>query len=208
MNDESESVFFAKTWYLWVAAFVLGFFALFCAVMGPMFLLGILDRADGKPAMQAGVALSIMAVPLALVASLSWYQLWARRKPLLRICRDGIEVNVIGASSLDAVPAIPKWFRVAWLVLSLQGFRKQVGWIQWSEFRSAEISGKRMERFLTIDASIDFPSFRKLDPSLKRAESVIFRDSDFKISLDSIESSINRYSKSPLVRRKLPLLRE
>jgi len=208
MNDECESVFFAKTWYHWVGAFVLTFFALFCAVLGPLFLLDVLERADGKPATEAGVALSIMAVPLALVATLSWYQLWARRKPLLRICRDGIEVNVIGASSLDSVPALPKLFRVAWLVLSLQGFRKQVGWIQWCEFRSAEVSGKRMERFLTIDASIDFPSFRKLDPSRKRAECVVFRDSDFKISLDSIESSINRYSKSSLARRRLPKLHE
>ena len=92
---------------------------LFCAIFGPLFLFDIMKSADGKPGTVAGVAMSIMAVPTFLVALLGWFNVYARRKPLLRLCAEGMEINVIGASGLDGTPLIPNMVRVAWLILSL-----------------------------------------------------------------------------------------
>lgn len=89
---------------------------------------------------------------------LAWFNVHACRKPLLRICEEGIEVNIIGASSLDGVLLIPSLIRVAWLVLSLQGFKKQIGWIPWELFHNVEVAGLPMMRSLVIDATIVYPN--------------------------------------------------
>ena len=74
----TKSVFYAKSWYLYVAAIVFTMLALFCAVLGPLFLFDIMKRADGKPGTEAGVAMSIMAVPMFLIALLGWFNVYAR----------------------------------------------------------------------------------------------------------------------------------
>ncbi len=108
--SNAKSAFYAKSWYLYVGAILFTMLALFCAILGPLFLFDIMKRADGKPGTEAGVAMSIMAVPMFLVALLGWFNVYARRKPLLRVCTEGMEINVIGASSLDGTPLIPTWF--------------------------------------------------------------------------------------------------
>ncbi len=208
MNASSESVFYAKTWYLYVGAFVFTFLAVFSAIMGPLFLFDVLKRADGKPGTEGGVALSIMSVPMILVAILGWFNVCARRKPLLRIWNEGIEINVIGASSLDGVPLVPTMIRVAWLICTMQGFRKQIGWIPWSTFRSAEVSGLPMVRILTIDATIAYPTLRDNGRLVQIGDRVVFRDADFRVPLDTVASAINRYFDNPETRNVLPSLRD
>ncbi len=123
----TRTVFMAKSWYHFVVAIIFTILFLFCAVLGPLFLLDIVPRADGKPGTEGGVAMSIIAVPMGLIALLGWFNVVSRRRPLLRICREGIEVNVIGASSLDGIPLVPTWIRAAWLIVSMQGFRTRIG---------------------------------------------------------------------------------
>jgi hypothetical protein len=120
--------FYSRMWFRYVGAAVCTLLAMFCLVFGPLFLLDILRPANGNPGKDAGVAMSIMLLPMSLVMALSWFNVAVRRKPLLRICREGIEVNVIGSSSLDGVPLVPPLIRIAWLVISLRkspGFHGQ-----------------------------------------------------------------------------------
>lgn len=208
ISSNSETVFYAKTWYIHVVAIVFTMLTLFCATFGPLFLFDIMKRADGKPGMEAGVAMSIMAVPMCLIALLGWFNVYARRKPLLRICEEGIEINIIGASSLDGVPLIPTLIRVAWLILSLQGFKKQIGWIPWDLFRAVSIGGLPMARTLVIDATIAYPTFRGNELTAKVGENVAFRDVDFRVQLDTVASSILAFYDNPNARAGLPSLHD
>ena len=90
--SNAKSAFYAKSWYLYVGALVFTVLALFCAILGPLFLFDIMKRADGKPGTEAGVAMSIMAVPMLLVALLGWFNVYARCKPLVRLCEEGMEI--------------------------------------------------------------------------------------------------------------------
>ncbi len=150
--------------------------------------------------------MSIMAVPMFLVALLGWFNVYARLKPLLRICEEGLEINIIGASSLDGVPLIPNLIRVAWSIVSLQGFKKQIGWIPWEMFRDVQVSGSPMMRSLVIIGTVAYPTFRGDDLNAKIGDSisVAFRDADFQDSLDAIASTIRAFYDNPKARNALP----
>ena len=89
-----------------------------------------------------------MSVPFLLVFALAAYEIFARRRPLLRLCREGIEIVQIGESSLDGFPLIPGLIRVAWLILSTQGFRHPAIRIPW---RSVQMCGVRPPNGPPID---------------------------------------------------------
>ena len=203
-----KSVFYARSWYIYVTSIVFTTLALFCVIFGPLFLFDIVKRADGKPGTDGGVALSIMAIPMVLVALLGWFNVYARFKPLLRICNEGLEINVIGASSLDGALLIPPLVRVAWLILSLQGFKKQIGWIPWTTFRNVEVAGLPMMRSLVINATIAYPTFRGEVLTAQIADSVAFRDAEFQDSLDSITTAIQTIYHDPEARDALPSLHD
>jgi hypothetical protein len=191
-----------------VPAIVFTTLAAFSATFGPLFLFDILKTADGKPGTEGGVALSIIAVPMGLVALLAWFNVYARRKPLLRICKEGLEINVIGASSLDAVPLIPGLIRVAWLVLSLQGFKKKIGWIPWQFLRSVQVRGLPMARSLVIDATIAYPGFHGDELTAHIGHSIAFPEAEFRAPLESIASTILTFRDNPDARNALPSLHD
>src|SRR5947199_5229803 len=93
--------FMARTWLFIVQALIFGGLASFSLVFGPLFLFGFMKKANGVSATDAGIALTALSVPFLLVFALAVYNLSARRRPLLRLCREGIEFVEIGASSLD-----------------------------------------------------------------------------------------------------------
>ncbi|MAI32819.1 MAG: hypothetical protein CMM07_14250 [Rhodopirellula sp.] len=200
--------YYAKSWYLYVGAIVFTMLALCCAIFGPLLLFDIMKRADGKSGTEAGVAMSIMAVPMSLIALLGWFHVYARRKPLLRICEEGIEINVIGASSLDGTPLIPNLVRVAWLIMSLQGFKKQIGWIPWATLRNIEVVGMPMTRSLLIEATIAYPAFRGEAMTARIGDSIAFHAAEFRDPLEVIASTIQEFYNDPDARSALPSLND
>ena len=206
--SNAKPAFYAKSWYLYVWAIVFTMLALFCAIFAPLFLFDIMKRADGKPGTDAGVAMSIMAVPMFLIALLGWFNVYARRKPLLRICEEGMEINVIGASSLDGTPLIPNLVCVAWLILSLQGFKKQIGWIPWETLRNIEVVGLPMKRSLLIEATIAYPAFRGDAMTARIGDSIAFRDAEFQEPLEVLVSTIQEFYNDADARGALPSLHD
>ena len=200
--------FYAKVWYHYVLAIVFTSFTVFCAILGPLFLFDMLRPADGKPGTDAGIAMSIIALPMGLLAMLGWFNVYSRRRPLLRIYREGIEINVIGASSLDRVPLIPPLARVAWAIVSLQGFKKQVGWIPWSTLRIVQVTGLPMVRVMVIEATIAYPTFRHGERGARIGECVAFSEAVFRDPLDVIASTILSCHNDLETRNRLPSLRD
>lgn len=194
ISKKTPTQFRGKTWIFIVQALVFGGLGGFSLLLGPLFLFGVMKDAAGKPAVDAGIALSIMSVPLLLIFTLAVFNLVARRRPILRICREGIEINVIGSSALDDVPLIPGVIRVAWLVVSFQGFRQQTVRAPWAQFREVQISGAPMVRVLTIYASFLRRTDMLAGQSAALARQISFRDADFDVPLDQIASAIVAHS--------------
>ena len=77
--------FKAKTWIFVTQVLLFGGLAVFCMVLGPLFLFGLMNDAKGAPATDAGITLSVMIVPFLLIFALAMFNLRARRRPLLRL---------------------------------------------------------------------------------------------------------------------------
>src|SRR3954465_2957401 len=105
--------FTGKTWIFYAQALIWGGIGTFGLIFGPLFLFGFMNKANGAPATDAGIGLTVVSVPLLMLSDLAVYNIRARRRPLLRLCREGIEIMEIGRSSLDGIPLIPGMIRVA-----------------------------------------------------------------------------------------------
>jgi hypothetical protein len=196
--------FTGKTWVFVVQALVVGGLATFSLTLGPLFLFQILKDANGQPATDAGVALTIMSVPLLLLVALAVFNIAARRRPLLRVCREGLAINMIGSSSVGGIPLVPGVIRVAWLILSFQGFKQQVLFVPWQSLGDIGISGPPLAQTLTIVGSM----FRADDGQIRQttlvANQISFRDAAFKSPLEQILGSINAYWQNAESRNALP----
>ena len=192
-HGEVPTRFMAKTWIYQAKAIIFGFLGSISLMLGPPFLLGMKKKVNGESATEAGIALTVLSVPMLLIFAQAVCQVRARRLPMLRLHREGIEVMQIGATSLDGIPMIPGVIRVAWAILSTQGFRTRVIRIPWGRFRAARVSGMPMARCLTIVAVPE-------DAGLHRSsgtEQVMLTEDQFSTPLDEISSAIERVARSP-----------
>jgi hypothetical protein len=140
----------AKTWIFRTQAIAFGTLSAFGLVFGPLFLIGYIKPAHGGSGVGAGVALTISGVIFAPILALALFNIYARRKPLIALVEGGIEINSIGASALDGVPFIPGYVRVAWSIVTGQGFRSQMLRIPLNSLTDASIQGFSMARVLAI----------------------------------------------------------
>jgi hypothetical protein len=196
--------FNGKTWIYLVLVLVFGGLACFCLLLGPLFLFGVLKRANGSPATDAGVALTIFAVPFSLLAALALFNILARRRPIIRVCRETLEINLIGSSSLDGVPLIPGAIRIAWLLVSMQGFKQQTLLAPWQSLRYVQISGPPMARTLTITGLLYRVGPGPAAQATPVANQISFSEAAFDVPLDRIAATVDAYWRNVESRRALP----
>ena len=122
----------------------------FCDHRRRAFLDGALTDAHDEPRPQAGPPMVTIGSFMILVALMALCNIISSATPSIRCFREGIECNLVGRTSLDATPGIPKFVRLAWRFLSLQGFRSQRLRIPWSSFQGAVVSGIPMAYVLSI----------------------------------------------------------
>jgi hypothetical protein len=203
-GDAMPTEFRAKTWIHWAQALIFGFLAVFCLILGPLFLLEVLKDAKGASARDAGIALCAMSLPFSLIFASAVFNLKARRRPILRLCREGIEVIVLGSSSLDAIPLIPGLVRVAWLILSTQGFRRKLFCFPWECYEDAYVTGRPMVKRLTIVASGSSTDHESLPKDSYVTEQLVLVDAAFDTPLDEIADAIKWYANSSQIASNLP----
>jgi hypothetical protein len=199
-----QTSFTGKTWIHIAVAIVFGSLAIFGLTFGPLFLFEIMKNARGQPAADAGVALTIMSIPLSLVFALAVFNILARRRPILRVCREGLAINMIGSSSLDGIPFIPGIIRVAWLIISLQGFKQYVVWVPWESLQNAVVFGPRMSLTMVIIGAVFQPTHAETATRIPIANELTFHEAAFRARLDEIASSINTHHQYPKSRENLP----
>jgi hypothetical protein len=200
--------FYSKLWYRLVSAWFCTAFAAFSAILGPLFLFGVLEPANGKPGTDAGIGLSIMSVFFGLFAALAWFNVVSRRVPLLKLRREAIQITVVGRSSLDAVPLLPSLLRAAWLLVSLQGFRNEVGWISWDLLRGVRVERAGWSRFLIIEGLILYPDVRANQRKARYEQSIEIADAESAVPLEQLASAITSFQLEPNLRATLPSLHE
>jgi hypothetical protein len=145
--------FRGKTWIYWVQMIVFGAFGIFGAIFGALFWSGAMTDANGEARPQAGPPLIITGICALAFATLALSNIVARIRPTVRCFRQGIECNIVGATSLDRVPLVPKVFRLAWAILSLQGFRSNQLRVAWSDFLGAQVTGIPMAYVLVLNGA-------------------------------------------------------
>jgi hypothetical protein len=205
MGDlQTPSRFMAKTWIFVANLIVFGGLATLSLLLGPLFYFGYMKQVGGEPRTDAGVILCWMSLPFLLLSALAAYNLWARRRPLLQLWREGITIMQIGSSSLDGIPLIPTLIRAAWLIVSTQGFRKTMLYMPWPCFQDAWVSGLPMARQLTIVGSPPHPSTGNLPLYSTPAARVVLHEVAFVAQLDQIADVLKSSASSPTIRNQLP----
>ena len=135
---------------------------------------------------------------LLAVAALAFFNIVCRAAPLIRCYREGIECNLISASRLDSVRLLPGEIRLAWLILSLQGFRSHRVRIAWSEFAGASVSGHPMAYVLTLNGA-----GRNLKTG-RTVERVSFKQAALNDMPQRVAESLSFFAIYPFQRAELP----
>lgn len=200
MNDPHDirDQFWGKTWLWWVQAFIVGGLGLFSIPFGVLFWTGAMTDANGASRPTAGPPLVIIGSGLMLVAVMPLCRLIYLRKPVIRCFRDGLECRMFGATSLDRFPGIPKLVRLAWAIVSLQGFRGRCLRVTWPELVGVSWGGVRMARVLQIQGRIVDRRTGKSYEQLRLAQA------RFIDSPQVIAAWLNGFAADPTARASLP----
>lgn len=146
--------FRGKTWIYWAQLIGCGGLGFGSVILGVLFWTRAMTDAHDKPRPEAGPPLVFIGSCLLAVAALATYTIIGRITPLIRCFREGIECNLVGVTSLDNVPLVPGLVRVAWSILSLQGFRALRVRLPWTQFAGAEVHGIPMAYVLTLSGAV------------------------------------------------------
>jgi hypothetical protein len=139
-----------KTWIYTVQAVIVGFFGGFSAIMGPLFLCGIVQPARrGADTTTAGTALTIMSVPFLLLFAGAVFRRVAHGKPILRCYREGIAFDLIGDTG-GRIPFVPALFAIIWSHISLRAFQRFTVRVRWTDLQGISVIGMPMARELYI----------------------------------------------------------
>jgi hypothetical protein len=204
MSDH-QTQFYGKTWIYLTQAIIFGLFVIFGLIMGPLFLAGTMERADGKPGTEAGIAMTAVTLVFMLpVFVLAVFNLRARRAPLVRIYREGVEVCLIGRTSIDGMPLVPAAVRLLWGFISTQSFRNRPLRVLWPDLINARVTRLPAMRALSINGI-----FREIPDGLlimtaSVANRVVFQQVAFKRSLQDVANAISFYTSKESIRGNLP----
>jgi len=190
--------FFGKTWMIWAVLIVSGTLGLFSVVFGLLFWTETMTDANGVVRPRAGPPMMITGSCLLAVAAMALANVVALMMPVIRCYREGVECKLVGANSLDGFSGIPNSVRIAWKVLSLEGFQSRRLRIQWPDFRGARVFGGRMAHTLRIDGNAT-------DLKTGRARNgVSFPQSALKTPPQQIADALQALAANPALQDRLP----
>jgi hypothetical protein len=189
MQHDREITFKAKTWIVTAQVLVTGFLSGFSLILGPLFYFEVVKDARGEAAPDAGLGSMIAGAILLPFFFLFTFNRLALRHPVLCIRREGLVIYWHGGSSLDNVAGVPGILRVAWLIVSGQGFRMQTLHVPWRSLKDVKVGGIPMARRLTILGAMFDPD----DDSSPVADQFTFHEASIRKSPGHISDSIREF---------------
>lgn len=204
-NEKLQTVFYGKRWLLALGGSIAAFVFISMAMMGPLMLLGQVKDDFGKPFPPvAGVILSSIAIFLGFLTWVLWKNFLVRGRPLIRVCREGVEVRIIAASALNDDWTMPSKPVLLWRIITGSGYGNRIGWISWDLLRSVTIVGNS-EKKLVLEGPVAVETAVKGDELTARiGANLAFKDSQLKNRLQTIADSILTYKNSTDSRQSLP----
>lgn len=196
--------FRAKRWIYFAQAGIVGPLAVCSLIFGAVCLTGHWRDVNGRVATDAGWPLIIIGTCFALVFAQAVAQISHRRAPILRLCREGIELREVGRTTVDRFPFIPRLVRVAWSVLSGQGYRARVVRLAWHQVGEAYVVGPPMARVLILPPRADPDAGRSAAGTASAAEYHALHEVEFIDPVDQIAAAINRVADTPTAWHRLP----
>jgi hypothetical protein len=202
-----QTEFYGKRWLFALGGSIVTLVFTIMAMMGPLMLLGQVKNDFGKPFPPiAGVIVSAIAALLGILTWILWKKFLARGRPLIRICRDGVEVRVIAASALNDDWTMPSRPVLLWRIITGSGYGNRVGWISWDLLKSVTVVGGS-EKKLVFEGPVAVPTALNGDELTARiGEHLAFKDSALKNRLQTVADTILSYKDSPESRQTLPSL--
>ncbi len=189
--------FRGKTWIYWAQLVACGYLGLFSVIFGALFWTGAMTDAKGEVRPQAGPPMVIIGCCLLAVMILAAFNIVARIPPIIRCYREGIECNLVGATSLDGIPFMPGLVRVGWTILSLQGFRSQQMRILWPQFGGALVGGIPMAYVLSLNGAITNLRTGSV------THGIAFNQVALKDHPERVADALNRFAADPASRERL-----
>lgn len=139
-TNEYPTKIYGKTWILWACTLIIGQVACMGCILGPLFWLDILKRADGQPGSFGGIHMTVIGLLLMPVAILFAFQLLARQWPIIKIYKEGLEIREIGTPiqidpilSIIGIGFIIIILVAIWQLITLQIFRTKTSRLRWDE---------------------------------------------------------------------------
>lgn len=200
MKVSTEYRFYAKTWMLWAFTLIGVPAAIFCIIMGPLFMFGIIEPANGEPGQIPGIIISIIGILLIPIMSTVVFWLLESQKPIVVCFQEGIFIRLIG-ESVGRMSAILSLYLLIliWHVITGKAFKTQTLFYEWGEITSV---------FQTADKS----AFAIVGPSLSETESEHGADAfgfsaeSFNVPMERVYKTIQSYFQKPETRVMLPHL--
>jgi hypothetical protein len=203
MNDVLQTEFAAKTWIYKALALIFGGLGIFGLIMGPLFLFQIMLNARGKPATDAGVALTISSIPFLALFAYSTFSILARRRPTIRLFKEGLVAREIGAPLPNLFEYLPALLRVAFHVISFRAFKQRTLVLPWESFAGATILETTFDRWLILEGKVYGLTRGENPRAMELANQKAYPEVEFRMPLQQIAATINCYHQDLTLREKL-----
>ena len=134
-----QTKFYARTWMLWSSFIIIGILCVAGCVMGPLFLFGIIEPANGRPGYEGGIPMTIVGLCFLPITIVITIQLWGRQTPILEVYEEGLLIreitSLLGGNAASTVSGIflvvlPIW--ALYLIITFQVLRKKTYQIPWT----------------------------------------------------------------------------
>lgn len=190
--------FRGKTWIFWAQLIVSGYLGIMAVIVGTYVWSGNVRNYKGETLSELAIPSILFGVCMLVVAALAAFNIVGRFRPIIRCYREGIECNLVGATSLDGVPFLPGLYRVAWAILSLQGFRSQRVRIIWEDFVGAKVAGIPMMYLLILNGTVTNAKTGLV------SNSIAFKQVAIKVHPQQVADVLNGFAGNTAQREQLP----
>lgn len=199
-----ETEFFRKSWVLALGAALSAVLTAFGLVMGPLFYLDVIRTADGKHATDAGIYLMIVGVLGLIYCAATVRRLIIGHVALLRIFREGIELNHICAYVPRWVCDLPGLLRAIWILpINFLVPCRARQCIRWEHLVGVSVVGLPMMRKLVVSVAIAPQVRGEATSASQDAYHLALPDTMFSAPLERIVQAIGLFSEDAAARTSL-----
>jgi hypothetical protein len=190
-----QTRFYANIWISWAQLLILGGLGSFSVFFGILCWTGVFHDVNDQPRPAAGPPMVTIGTLLLLGALMALCTILTYRRPLLKLCREGIEVSLAGQSV--GIP-LPRQLAVFYLLVTFQAFRAYIYRLSWEQFHGAAVAGLPMARLLQLHGTAENPATHKVLDRVTLPQHLLTGN------LDKMAAMLNALAVDPAARAKLP----